>query len=47
MIEDLLACAPGGTAAYFYRTNAGAEVDLVLKFRNGETWAVEIKRWIH
>jgi len=44
VIENLLACAPARTEAYFYRTNAGAEVDLVLKFRNGETWAVEIKR---
>lgn len=44
VIENLLACAPARTEAYFYRTNAGAEVDLVLKFRNGETWAIEIKR---
>lgn len=44
VIENLLACAPARTEAYFYRTNAGAEVDLVLKFRTGETWAVEIKR---
>lgn len=44
VIENLLACAPARTEAYFYRTSAGAEVDLVLKFRTGETWAVEIKR---
>lgn len=44
VIENLLACAPARTEAYFYRTSAGAGVDLVLKFRNGETWAVEIKR---
>lgn len=44
VIENLLACAPARTEPYFYRTSAGAEVDLVLKFRNGETWAVEIKR---
>lgn len=44
VIENLLGCAPARTEACFYRTNAGAEVDLVLKFRNGETWAIEIKR---
>lgn len=35
---------PGGTAAWFYRTSAGAEVDLVLDFGQGKRWAVEIKR---
>lgn len=44
VIENLLACAPARTEAYFYRTSAGVEIDLILKFRNGETWAVEIKR---
>lgn len=44
VIENLLACAPPRTEAYFYRTSAGAEIDLILKFRTGETWAVEIKR---
>lgn len=44
VIENLLTCAPPRTEAYFYRTNAGAEIDLLLKFRTGETWAVEIKR---
>lgn len=44
VIENLLASAPARTEAYFYRTSAGAEVNLVLKFRTGETWAVEIKR---
>jgi len=44
VIENLLAAAPDGTAAYFYRTAAGAEVDLVLDFSGGKRWAVEIKR---
>ncbi len=44
VIENLLACAPARTEAYFYRTSAGAEIDLILKFRTGETWAIEIKR---
>jgi len=36
--------APPRTEASFYRTASGAEVDLVLTFRDGKSWAVEIKR---
>ena len=43
-IETLLACAPDGVSAYFYRTSAGAEIDLLLAWPGGELWAVEIKR---
>lgn len=43
-IETLLACAPRGTTGYFYRTSAGAEVDLLLSLPGGELWAVEFKR---
>lgn len=43
VIEQLLAAA-GAAEASFYRTAHGAEADLVLAFRNGETWVVEIKR---
>ncbi|HAO33768.1 MAG TPA: ATPase [Gammaproteobacteria bacterium] len=42
VIEQLLAAAPQAEAS-FYRTSHGAEADLVLGFRNGETWVVEIK----
>lgn len=44
VIENLLVCAPPRTEAYFYRSGAGAEIDLILQFRNGTKWAVEIKR---
>ena len=44
VIENLLAVAPPRTDATFYRTSAGAEVDLVLTFAGGQRWAVEIKR---
>jgi len=44
VIENLLACAPPRTEASFYRTATGEEVDLVLTFRDGKTWVVEIKR---
>jgi predicted AAA+ superfamily ATPase len=43
-IEALLAAAPLGTEPFFYRTSAGAELDLVLRLPSGDIWAVEIKR---
>jgi predicted AAA+ superfamily ATPase len=43
VIEQLLTAANTAEAS-FYRTSHGAKADLVLSFRNGETWVVEIKR---
>lgn len=43
VIENLLNVAPDRTAASFYRTSAGAEIDLVLQLPGGEIWAIEIK----
>lgn len=44
VIENLLAVAPRGCQAWFYRTAAGAEIDLLLEWADGSRWAVEIKR---
>jgi predicted AAA+ superfamily ATPase len=44
VIENLLSAAPARTIAGFYRTSAGAEIDLVLEFLGGRLWAVEVKR---
>jgi len=44
VIETLLAAAPETTQANFYRTAAGAEIDLVLTLPGGQLWAIEIKR---
>ncbi|UJW77695.1 ATP-binding protein [Rhizobium sp. SL42] len=44
VIETLIASAPVGTAANFYRTAAGAEIDLLLTPPGQEPWAIEIKR---
>jgi predicted AAA+ superfamily ATPase len=44
VIENIMSCVPARTAPYFYRTNSGSEIDLVLEFRNGNRWAIEIKR---
>jgi predicted AAA+ superfamily ATPase len=43
VLEQLIAAAPEAEAS-FYRTAHGAEADLVLSFRNGESWVIEIKR---
>lgn len=44
-VETLLNNAPEGTEAGFYRTAAGAEMDLVLDLPgNGGRWCVEVKR---
>lgn len=44
VIENLLAVAPPSTDAYFYRSSAGAEIDLVLELPRQQRWAIEIKR---
>lgn len=44
VIENLMSSAPPGTKASFYRTSAGAEIDLVLELPGSSApWAVEIK----
>jgi uncharacterized protein len=51
-VENILTAVPSGTQSYYYRTGAGAEIDLVLDFsaaalasKNREQpWAIEIKR---
>ncbi|MDP2792645.1 MAG: ATP-binding protein [Sulfurisoma sp.] len=44
VIENLLANAPQGVDGWFYRSNRGAEIDLLLSRPGGELWAIEIKR---
>lgn len=43
-IETIIAASPSGTQAHFYRTAAGAEIDLVLTLPGRRPWAIEIKR---
>jgi predicted AAA+ superfamily ATPase len=46
-IESLIAAAPAGTEAHFFRTAAGAEIDLLLELPgHRRPWAIEIKRGI-
>jgi predicted AAA+ superfamily ATPase len=44
VVETVISVAPPDTVAGFYRTSAGAEIDLVLDLPGGDRWAIEIKR---
>ena len=44
VIESLLAVAPDGMEASYYRSSGGAELDLVLAAPSGQEIAIEIKR---
>lgn len=44
VVESLLAVAPADVTPSFYRSSAGAEIDLLLTWPNGEHWAIEVKR---
>ncbi len=44
VIETVHAVLPEGAQTNFYRTSAGAEVDLVVTLPGGRRWAIEIKR---
>lgn len=44
VIENLLAHAAPHAQGFFYRTSAGAEIDLLLNWPDGTLWAIEIKR---
>ena len=44
VLENLIAAAPATVVPYFYRTAAGAEIDLILAWPDGRLWAIEVKR---
>ena len=44
VVESLLAVAPPEVRPSFYRSSAGAEIDLLLTWPGGEHWAIEVKR---
>ncbi|MFV1984749.1 MAG: DUF4143 domain-containing protein [Thiohalomonadales bacterium] len=43
VIENILSVVPISTKPSFYRTSAGAEIDLLLEMPNSNIWAIEIK----
>jgi len=44
VLENLITAAGPNVTAYFYRTSAGAEIDVLLRWPGGESWAIEVKR---
>jgi predicted AAA+ superfamily ATPase len=44
VIENLIGAAPDLTIASFYRTSAGAEIDLILEIPGHGLWAIDVKR---
>ena len=44
VIETLVSVLPPRATPFFYRTSAGAEIDLVIEHNDGTCWAIEIKR---
>ncbi len=46
VIENIHSVLPRRAETYFYRTSAGAEIDLVVKMPSSEIWAIEIKHGI-
>jgi predicted AAA+ superfamily ATPase len=44
VIEDAVGAAGERAEPSFYRTSGGAEIDLVLSWRDGREWAIEVKR---
>ncbi|MGB0966063.1 MAG: ATP-binding protein [Litorivicinus sp.] len=43
VVETLINALPDGARAYFYRTSAGAEIDMVVEYASGDRWAIEVK----
>lgn len=44
VLENLIVSAGHQARSFFYRTSAGAEIDLLLVWPDGSLWVVEIKR---
>lgn len=44
VIENVIGAAGEQAEPSFYRTGGGAEIDLVLSWRDGREWAIEVKR---
>jgi predicted AAA+ superfamily ATPase len=43
VIENIIGCLPDHIHPFFYRTSAGAEIDLLLEIKFNEYWAIEVK----
>ncbi len=47
VLENLLAVLPWRSQAFFYRTAAGAEMDMVIEHADKSVWAIEVKRGVN
>jgi predicted AAA+ superfamily ATPase len=43
VVENIHSVLPNTVESYYYRTAAGVEIDLLLKFSHKDIWAIEIK----
>ncbi|MYB34054.1 MAG: ATP-binding protein, partial [Gammaproteobacteria bacterium] len=43
VVENIHSVMPRLSQTYFYRTAAGAEIDLVVKMPNAQVWGIEVK----
>jgi len=46
VIENLVSCIPANATYWFYRTSAGAEIDLVIEFNAQKIMAIEMMKVI-
>jgi len=46
VVENIHSILPGRAETYFYRTAAGAEIDLIIRMPSSEIWAIEIKHGV-
>lgn len=46
VLENILSVLPRRATSYFYRTAAGAEIDLVVDMPSSGVWAIEIKHGV-
>lgn len=46
VLENIVSILPNSVEPYYYRTAAGAEIDLVLKISSMKLWAIEIKHGV-
>ena len=44
VLETLHSLLPWHDSMFFYRTSAGAEIDVVIEFKNHTLWVIEIKK---
>ena len=44
VVETLVSVLPPRATPFFFRTSAGAEIDLLIEHNDGTLWAIEIKR---